>query len=66
MMSNPLYAMMNAKKPPIFQQIEQLKNIVGGDPNAKIQELLNSGKVTQQQYNQAVQQAQQMMNIFKH
>ena len=66
MMSNPLYAMMNANKPPIFQQIEQLKNIVGGDPNAKIQELLNSGKVTQQQYNQAVQQAQQMMNMLGH
>ena len=57
-MSNPLYAMMNAKMPPIFQQVEQLKKTIGGDPNAKIQELLNSGKVSQAQYNAAVQQAQ--------
>ena len=63
-MSNPLYAMMNANKPPIFQQIEQLKNIVGGDPNTKIQELLNSGKVTQAQYNAAVQQAQNIARMM--
>lgn len=44
----------------LIQRINYLKSTFQGDPNKKIQELLNSGKVTQEQYNQAVQQANQI------
>ena len=44
----------------LMQKLNYLKQTFQGDPNKKIQELLNSGKVTQEQYNQAVQQAQQI------
>ena len=47
-----------------IQRLNQLKQSVGGDPNKKIQELLNSGKVSQQQYDQAVRQAQQIKKMF--
>ena len=36
----------------------------GGDPNQMIQQLLSSGKVTQEQYNAAVVKAQQLQTIF--
>ena len=47
-----------------MQRLNQLKQSFSGDPNKKIQELLNSGKVTQQQYDQAVRQAQQIKKMF--
>lgn len=47
-----------------MQKLAQLKQSFTGDPNKKIQELLNSGKVTQQQYDQAVRQAQQIKKMF--
>ena len=47
-----------------MQRLDYLKKTFQGDPNQKIQELLNSGKVTQEQYNQAVQQANQIKKMF--
>lgn len=44
-------------------QINQLKS-TGIDPNQKIQEMLNSGQVSQQQYNYAVQRAQQLQQLL--
>ena len=65
-MSNPLFQTMmgNRSVGNITQQIEQLKRMYPGDPNQHIQRLLNSGKVTQGQYNRAVQQAQQLQQFF--
>lgn len=47
-----------------MQRLNYLKQTFQGDPNQKIQELLNSGKVTQEQYNQAVKQATQIKKMF--
>lgn len=47
-----------------MQRLNYLKQTFQGDPNQKIQELLNSGKVTQEQYNNAVQQANQIKKMF--
>ena len=44
----------------IMQQINMLKQQYS-NPNEAIQQLLNSGKVSQEQYNRAVQQAQNLM-----
>lgn len=48
----------------IMQQLNQLKQTFKGDPNQQIQKMLNSGRITQQQYNAAVQQAQQIMRML--
>lgn len=46
-----------------MNQLNQLK-AQGGDPNQMIQQMLNSGKITQAQYNSAVQRAQQIMQML--
>lgn len=67
-MANPLFEQMNQNSlqnrvADLKKQIQQLKS-TGIDPNAKIQELLNNGSVTQEQYNAAVQKAQQFRQFF--
>ena len=66
---NPLYQqfgnqptgnMMN-----LLQQFQQFKRNFQGDPRQQVQALLNSGKITQSQYNQAVQMANAMHQMIK-
>lgn len=65
-MANQLFKMMNANGGnQLLQRVQQLKQQIGGDPQQHIQQLLNSGKVTQEQYNRAVQMANQMRGLFK-
>ena len=54
---------MNINPMQFMQQLNQLKSR-GGDPNQMIQEMLNSGKVTQAQYDAAVKRAQQIQQMF--
>lgn len=66
-MSNPLYQQMGNVQMGngnILQRFQQFKQMFQGDPRAQIQQLLNSGKVSQAQYNQAVQTAQQMQRMM--
>ena len=60
---NPLYQQFGFNQSDFLGQLNKLK-AKGGDPNQMIQEMLNSGKITQQQYNSAVQRAQQIMSMF--
>lgn len=46
-----------------MQQLAQLKS-KGGDPNQMIQQMLNSGRVSQSQYDAAVKQAQQIQQML--
>ncbi len=66
MMSNPLFGMMQnqAQMNPVMQRFQQFRQMFQGDPRQKVQEMLNSGRVTQEQYNQAVQMAQQMQKML--
>ena len=54
---------MNINLMQFMQQLNQLKSR-GGDPNQMIQQMLNSGRVTQTQYNNAVKMAQQIHQMF--
>lgn len=64
-MANPIFEQMNTNgSNAIMQRVQQLKQQIGGDPNQHIQNLLNSGKVTQEQYNRAVQMANKMRGLF--
>ena len=64
---NPFYqAMGGNRQPNMMQQFQQFMNQMRGkDPNAMIQELVSSGRVSQQQLDQAQKQAQQIANTFQ-
>lgn len=48
----------------ILQQFNQFKNNFQGDPRQKVQELLNSGQMTQDQFNQLYQMANQFKQFM--
>ena len=52
MRNNPLYQMFGPQQQSndIFSQFNQFKNQFQGDPKAKVQELINSGQMSQQQF----------------
>lgn len=49
----------------VIKRFQDFKKSFSGDPQQQIQQLLNSGKVSQAQYNQAVQIAQQLQQLLK-
>ena len=72
-MSNPLYQQMSGGQMPgpmgQFQQFmsafQQFKANFKGDPQQEVQRLLNSGQMSQQQYNQLQQMANQMSRMMQ-
>lgn len=67
-MANPLYAQLagGAMNPmeQMWAEFEKFKASFRGDPRQEVQRLLNSGQLTQAQYNQLAQQAQQMARMM--
>lgn len=65
-MSNPLFNQMQPNNPmsQMMQRFQQFRQTFQGDPRQQVQNLLNSGKVSQSQYNQAVQMAQQLQRLL--
>lgn len=70
-MSNPLYQQMDNAMPQgmgnmgnIMQRFQQFRRMFNGDPRQQVQQLLNSGRVSQQQYDQAVQMANQLQRMM--
>ena len=62
---NPLYQQMGQQPMNnIIQRFQQFQQMFKGDPRQQVQNLLNSGKVSQSQYNAAVQMAQQMQRML--
>ena len=51
---NPLFQEMNNS---FLSRIMKFQKTIKGNPQEQIQQLINSGKITQEQYNYAVQQA---------
>ena len=67
MPNNSLFQMMNQQpvmNNGILQRFQQFRQMFSGDPRQKVQELMNSGRVSQAQYNQAVQMAQQLQRLL--
>lgn len=62
-MSNPLYNSMNNQNN-FIQKFNEFRKNFNGNPQEQIQQLLNSGKVSQAQYNRAVQMANNMRRIL--
>lgn len=65
-MSNPLYNSIGTTQNlgALTQRINQLKRTFSGNPMEQVQRMLNSGQVSQEQYNRAVQQAQEIMKAM--
>ena len=62
---NPFFNVMGNHRPKMMQQFQSfMQQMKGKDPNAIISEMMQSGKITQEQYNQAQQQAKQMQGMF--
>lgn len=64
---NPLYQQLGNTTPanPMIQQFLQFKKTFNGDPQQIIQNMLNSGKITQAQVNRLAQQANQLYEQLK-
>lgn len=61
---NPLYSEMQNNNGNMLQRFQQFRQNFRGDPQQQVQQLLNSGKVSQADYNRAVQLAQQFQRMF--
>lgn len=48
----------------IMSRFNEFKKNFTGDPQKQVQQMLNSGKITQAQYNQAVQKANMLRQMF--
>ncbi len=64
---NPLYQQINntTNNNNLLKQFQQFKQQFSGNPQEQVQQLLNSGRVSQAQYNRAVQIAQQLQQFLK-
>ena len=67
---NPLYQQMQqqAQTPVsnLLQRFNQFRNSFHGNPQAQVQQMLNSGRISQAQYDQAVQMTDQIYNQIHH
>ncbi len=65
-MANQLYNEMGGGNPQnnFMQRFNQFRQNFSGNPQQQIQRMLNSGQITQEQYNRAVQQAQNIMRML--
>lgn len=65
-MANQLYNEMGGGNPQnnFLQRFNQFRQNFSGNPQQQIQRMLNSGQITQEQYNRAVQQAQNIMRML--
>lgn len=68
-MSNPIYDQMNrnqsANPSNMVQRFQEFRRNFSGNPQEIIQQMMNSGKISQEQYNQAVQTANRLMKMMK-
>lgn len=64
---NPLYQQLgnNNQNNPMLQQFLQFRKNFNGNPQQIVQNMLNSGKITQAQVNQCAQKANQLYEQLK-
>ena len=71
-MSNTLFNSLGGNKMPgpfgnmqnMIQQLNQFRSGFNGNAKEQVQQLLNSGKMSQEQYNQLSQMATQIQNML--
>lgn len=58
-----IFSLLNGN--PMLQQFEQFRKTFTGDPRQKIQEMLNSGQITQAELNRLAEQANQLRKMLR-
>lgn len=67
---NPLFNILNGGIQPqnpmmnMITQLNQFRQTFQGNPKQQVQQLLNSGKMSQEQFNQLSQMATQIQNMM--
>lgn len=70
-MASPLYDILGGGSVPtnnmanMLQRFNQFRSTFNGDPKQVVQNLLNSGQMSQQQFNQLQQMASQFQKMMK-
>lgn len=57
--------MFNPQMQNFIRDFQKFKNTFSGNPKEQVQNLLNSGKVSQSQYNNAVQMANMLSQFLR-
>lgn len=66
MANNPLYNLLNGQNMQgMLSQFQQFARMFRGNPREQVQQLLNSGRVSQAQYNRAVQMANELQKYIQ-
>lgn len=67
-MANPLYNQLGgpAFQNPMLQKLNQFRKTFSGNPQQMVQNLINSGRISQEQVNQYAQQANEIYRQLKH
>ena len=66
-MGNPFFNQNQPTNNPMMNMLQQLQQFAAnfrGDPRQRVQELLNSGQMSQQQFNYLSNLAQQFQSMF--
>lgn len=65
-MSNPLFNALGGNQPNMMSDFQMfMQQMQGRNPHQEIANLLQSGRISQNQLDQAQRMAQQMMGMFK-
>ena len=66
-MNNSLYNAFAPKNnmSQLFGEIEQFKNSFKGDPKAEVEKMMQTGQLTQEQFNQYAMVANELVKYFK-
>lgn len=64
-MANNLYSQLNSSNQNLVDRFNEFRNNLQGDPQRIVQQLLQSGRMTQAQFNQLSQMANQFQNFLR-
>lgn len=59
---NPLFQQMQGNG--LIERLKQFQQMFKGNPQQQVQQLLNSGRISQAQYDRAVQMAKQLQQMM--
>lgn len=62
-MNNPVYQMLNGNS--LMSRFEAFRSSFQGNPKDEVQKLLDSGKMSQDQFNRLAEQATQLQKLFR-
>ena len=62
-MNNPIFNALNQNN--MLQQFQEFRRTFTGDPKEEVQKLLDSGKMSPEEFNRLANMVNQMQSLFK-